>query len=183
MVVNTCGLSVLSAHLISCLSRVNCSYLFISYYRQTPKGDYPGRQDIYNLMSLRVFPNKTQSSESPLISFASDLETPALVGIYLLSKTLVISFEFFANKRAYEGFKNVVFFPFHKTRNYKTLGVCVFGGLRGLLVGGPCFFKPHLQHCFWGMLLSSVVFQSKPSMLRGKYVQCPEAQVLLLNSS
>ena len=58
VVVNTCGLSVLSAHLISCLSRVNGSYLFISYYRQTPKGDYPGRQDIYNLMSLRVFPNK-----------------------------------------------------------------------------------------------------------------------------
>lgn len=36
--VNTCGLSLLSALLISCLSRVNCSYLFIYYLKTNSKG-------------------------------------------------------------------------------------------------------------------------------------------------
>lgn len=60
-----------------------------------------------------------------------------------------------------------------KTTNTVQVCVCVFG-----MVGGRQFFFL----CIREMLLSSAVLQSKPSSLGGKYVQCSEAQALLLIS-
>ncbi len=76
VVVNTCGLSLLSALLIGYLSSANCSYLFIGFFKTNSKGGaYPGRQDIYNPMLVRVFPNKSNPPNPRLdFFFTSDIE-------------------------------------------------------------------------------------------------------------
>lgn len=70
-----------------------------------------------------------------------------------------------------------VVFVFHNTANHQTLDVCVCWWVA---LGFLNFFW---HFCSWGMLLSFVVLQSKPFLLRGKYVQCSEAQVPRLNFS
>lgn len=86
-------------------------------------------------------------------------------------------YEIYINNRTFTGYGNAVslFFTVLKTTESETcVGPCA-------LLGGPPLFKLFLTPLLL-MLLSFVVLQSKPLVLRGKYVQRSEAQVLLLNS-
>lgn len=171
----------MSSHLINCLSRLHCSYLFISRLRQTPKGAYPNSSDVNNSVSMWVSTNKYNPQNPRLfvcVCFQVKWKTRAHLCdscgfLFTEQENLVISFKIWANMRVYIGLTNVVSLSFttlETKKLYACVCVCMF-------MGGPWLFKPFWHRYVWEMLLSTVLLQSKPYRLQDKYVQCSRAMV------
>lgn len=130
--VHTCGLCLMSSHLINCLSRLHCSYLFISRLRQTPKGAYPNSSDVNNSVSMWVSTNKYNPQNPRLfvcVCFQVKWKTRAHLCdscgfLFTEQENLVISFKIWANMRVYIGLTNVVSLSF-TTLETKKLYACV----------------------------------------------------------
>lgn len=54
-----CLWSLLPVSTLNCLSRLNCSYLFLRHFRRSLTGAYPSRLCVYSSVFLLVFPNKS----------------------------------------------------------------------------------------------------------------------------
>lgn len=122
----------MSSHLINCLSRLHCSYLFISRLRQTPKGAYPNSSDVNNSVSMWVSTNKYNPQNPRLfvcVCFQVKWKTRAHLCdscgfLFTEQENLVISFKIWANMRVYIGLTNVVSLSF-TTLETKKLYACV----------------------------------------------------------
>lgn len=141
----------LSTLLISCWPRVNQSYLFISHHSLTFKRGFILVGRIFTMQCQRLCKQisnlKPRLSSNSLLFLTCDLEINSLM-------FEISSLKIRANMRV-----------------YISLQLCVCSGpVEGFISGWPFQVIWHNSLCW--LLVSPMILQSKPSLLRGKYVQC-----------
>lgn len=171
-----CLWSLLPVSTLNCLSRLNCSYLFLRHFRRSLTGAYPSRLCVYSSVFLLVFPNKSDPLNPGqwFVFFFLQLKwiTRAHLAdscwfLFAEKENLVISNAICANMGVFS-----CIFPsqYLKNRKYLYLHACL------------CILETFFPCNRWRLLLSLVVLQSKPFTLRGKYVQSPQAKALLIGT-
>lgn len=153
----------LSAHLIGCWSKVNCSYLFNSYFRQTPKGGLIQVAEIFTFS-----PNK-----EPLIRI------PSLIYLFIYLHGRCVIWK--SRAQLSGGKSDHLSWNLSKYGSLYSIWGRVWEGGRdgGDICGWP--FKNFLTRQLLWMLVSSVVLQSKTFLAQGQVCTVSQSAVKLSN--